>query len=632
MTTKLAQDPLPSGLISIVQRRIVVIGGIMIGCFLLLCLRLYQLQIVQFEKYHTQSLDNRLTTEVIPPARGLILDRNGKLITSNKTIQTLAVRKELATDVDQIIENVRSILSLDENDEQLFRIRLKNSRRSDDRVVIKRQLSSQELAALAVNRFRFPEFLIDSEVVREYPENELLAHVIGSVRQVDEKDLQTLDPLRYRSTKFVGKTGVEKYYQDILHGQIGSRIVEVDVHGRVLVEISVDPPSRGKTITLHLDLDLQRTAYEALGERRGAVVALDPHTGGILAMASRPSYNPNTFVVGLDEEMFAELSTRRDAPLFNRATQGLYPPGSTFKPVVGLAGIALDIVDWDTTFYDRNGEFRLDGVKHVYRDWTWDKRGTGGHQGELDLRTAIFRSSNIYFYHLGVEFDIDVFAGFASQFGFGRNLTIDIPDAETGILPTTSWKQRMMDESWYLGENLNYVIGQGYMLVTPLQLATVAATFANRGLGVRPKLVMSPTISEVSGDNEQLPEIQGVSQKDWELMIASLADVVHLGNQGFRRNGVAWAHIGLDIPFRMAGKSGTAQVKQVPQGEEYDETLLSEYERKHALFWGFAPVDNPVIAVAVIVENGGGGSSIAGPVLRKVIETYLDQSVAHYDE
>lgn len=632
MSTTRAVEPLPGGLISIVNRRAVVIGWIVAVTFLLLGLRFYQLQIVQFERYYTQSLDNRLTTEVIPPARGLIYDRKGNLITANKTIQSLEIRREVVSDVDQVINNVRTLITFNENDEKLFRTRLKNSRRLDDRIVLKRLLSAQELADLAVNRFRFPEFLIDSEVVREYPERELLVHVVGSVRQVDENDLQTLDPQKYRSTKFVGKTGIEKVYQEVLHGQIGNRTVEVDVHGRVIVEIDVEPPRRGESITLHLDLDLQRTAWEALGDRRGAVVALDPNTGGILAMVSRPAYDPNEFIVGLDDKTFNSLSTRRDAPLFNRATQGLYPPGSTFKPVVGLAGIAMELIDWETTVYDRNGEFRLEDVSHVFRDWTWSKSGNGGHQGDLDLRTAIYRSSNIFFYHMGAELDTDTFAAFASQFGFGLNTTADIPDAAPGILPTTVWKKKTQNESWFRGENLHFVIGQGYMLVSPLQLATVAMIFANRGTWVRPKLVMSEHTAVPLGESDDNFRIEGVSDDDWTLMIQALEDVVHQGNQGFRRNGVAWAHIGMDIPFRMAGKSGTAQVKQVPQGEEYDETLLSEYEKKHALFWGFAPVDDPKIAVGVVVENGGGGSSIAGPVLRAVIEAYLEKALVQVNE
>lgn len=630
MSTKIALEEIPPSLHKKIHTRVMIVGCIVLFTMLLLSARLFQLQIIEHAQYETRSLDNRITTQVIPPARGFIYDRNGVLLATNRIVQSLAILRESVDDTDRIVAAVRSLIEFDSAEESAFRTRLHQASRREHKVIIKHRLTEEQLATLAVNRFEHPGLLTVTETIREYPTSELTAHVVGSVRQVTKNDLQMLDPIRYRLTKYIGKRGVELYFEDHLHGEIGLRTMEVNVHGQELSDILIDPPTRGQSLTLHLDVNLQQVASDALGDRRGAVVALDPSTGGILAMVSKPSYDPNEFVLGWDTDAFNEIASRRDAPLFNRAIQGLYPPGSTFKPIVGLAGLALGLIDWETEIDDPKGEFRIEGVDNVYRDWNWNKNGSGGH-GLVDLNRAIYRSSNIFFFHLGVQLDVDSLAAFAGQFGLGRNSSIDIPDAETGILPDSQWKEENLDEKWYLGENMNYVIGQGFLLVTPLQLATVATLFATRGKWVRPRLV-----KDGDGATDQLNEdfqpIAGVSDLDWENMTKALQDVVHRGYQGYRQNGVAWAHIGMDIPYTMAGKSGTAQVKTVPQGEEYDESELSEYERKHALFWAFAPVDKPRIAVAVVVENGGGGSSIAGPIVRAVIDTYLAQQVVRINE
>ena len=452
---------------------------------------------------------------------------------------------------------------------------------------------------------------------------------MGSVRQITVEDLQHLDPVRYRGSKFVGRRGVEHYYEDLLHGEIGIRQVEVNAVGRVMSEISVDPATRGQSITLHLNIELQRVADEALGDRRGAVVAIDPKTGGVLALVSKPSYDPNVFVTGLEGKEYDRLSARADAPLFNRATQGKYPPGSTIKPLLGMAGLAVNVIDWELEFDDPRGEFQLPGSDYVYRDWNWRKSGVGG-QGQVDLFRAIYRSSNIYFFHLGAVLDIDVFSTFLGQWGYGRNTSLDILDADPGILPNNTWKKNNTADSWYPGDNMNFVIGQGYTLVTPLQLATISTIFANRGKWVRPRLLLSSERPVELG--EDFPPVKGVVESDWERMIEALTAVVHRGNKGYLQNGLAWAHVGRDITYQMAGKSGTAQVVAIPQGEEYDEELLPEEQRKHALFFGFAPVDDPVIAVATVIENGGGGSQYAAPVVRQVIDSYLADLVATNDE
>lgn len=628
MSTKRAYDPVPLTLSKTIVYRASTSAVVASFLILLLVARLFQLQIVEHERYATQATDNRLTTQTIPPPRGLIFDRNNNILASNRIVPSLAVIKENVDDVDSLLANIHALVDFSAAEESSFRTRLENAE-GDERVIIKRDLTDEQLAFEAVNRHRFGNILVITEILREYPHRALASHVVGSVRQITVEDLQQLDPVRYRGSKFVGRRGIEHYYEDLLHGEIGLRQVEVNASGRVMSEISVDPATRGQTLTLHLDIELQRVADNALGDRRGAVVAIDPKSGGVLALVSKPSYDPNVFVTGLAGREYDQLSARADAPLFNRAIQGKYPPGSTIKPVLGMAGLAAGVIDWDLEFDDPRGEFRLPDSEKVWRDWNWKKSGVGG-QGQVDLFRSIYRSSNIYYFHLGAVLDIDTFAAFLGQWGYGRNTSLDIFDADPGILPNNTWKQDNTGDSWYPGDNMNFVIGQGFTLVTPLQLATIATIFANRGKWVRPRLLLS---SEQPVELDQdYPPVQGVAESEWERMIEALTAVVHRGHKGYLQNGLAWAHIGMDIPYQMAGKSGTAQVVAIPEGEEYDEELLPEDQRKHALFFGFAPVHDPVIAVATVIENGGGGSENAAPVVRRVIDSYLADIVAQNDE
>jgi len=503
-----------------------------------------------------------------------------------------------------------------------FDERLKRRRRPYEPVALKLTLSEEDIAVLAVNRHRLIGVEITTLLVRHYPLDSLLAHAVGSVRRVSEEDLQRLDPVRYSATKFVGRRGVERFYESSLHGEVGYQRVETDAHGRIRQVLEINPPTAGQNITLQMDSRLQIAASAALGQRRGAIVALDTRSGGVLAMISNPGYDPNLFVTGMTTEQYRELSTSRDTPLFNRAINGQYAPGSTFKPIVGLAGIASGAIDWDEQIEDR-GSFRLPGQERIYRDWSW-KRGNSGGQGMTNLNRAIYRSSNVFFYDLGSRLDVDQLSAFAGQFGYGQRTAVDIPDASEGLLPTRLWKRGAKGEIWYPGDSVNIGIGQGDLLVTPLQLATVASVIANRGEWMRPRMLLASDRALVEFDPPRpMPRVQGPAADDWERMIDSMEDVVHRGNKGYGQNGTAWAYIGRNIAYRMAGKSGTAQVVEIKQGEEYDAEELDEYNRKHAWFIAFAPADDPQIAVSVLVENGGGGSSVAAPVAREVLDAYL---------
>jgi penicillin-binding protein 2 len=603
--------------------RALVVFLIMVGLVGLLVLRLVQLQVWEHDTYQTRSDENRIQVQPLAPPRGLIYDSRGELLAENHTTYNLSLVTERIDSMAATIRKLTRYVSVTPADISEFEGRLAHKRRPFEPVALRLRLSEEERAILAVNRHRFTGVEIDTELVRHYPYGPLFAHAVGSVRRVTEEDLRTLDPVTYSATKFVGKRGVERSYERLLHGEVGYQHVEADAHGRIHGVLDSRPPIFGRNVTLHLDSRLQIAASAALGDRRGSIVALDPATGGVLAMVSQPVYDPNLFVSGMTGDEYKELSHSVYKPLFNRAINGQYAPGSTFKPIVGLAGIVNKVTTWDETIED-HGSFKLPNQNRIYRDWSWKANNSGG-QGTVDLNRAIYRSSNVYFYDLATRLTIDQLVGFAGQFGIGRNLALDIEDASPGLLPDPIWKQGYKGEVWYPGDNVNMGIGQGDLLVTPLQMATVAAAIANRGRVVQPRMVM--TDAGVADAETALP-IVGPTSEDWEAMVDSMEDVVHRGNKGFRGNGTAWAYIGRDISYRMAGKSGTAQVVEIKQGEEYDEDELEELHRKHAWFIAFAPADDPVIALAVLVENGGGGSSVAGPVAREVLDAYLLPQIA----
>lgn len=583
--------------------------------------RFADLQMFKHHVYSTRSDENRIQVQPIPPDRGLIYDRLGVLLADNRPIRTLAVVVERVADLDAAIADLGSFIDISDSEIAEFDRRVKEPRRPYEPVALKVNLTEDEVARIKVDGHRWSGVEVIVENLRYYPLASLMVHAVGSVRRINENDVQTLDAVRYSGTKFVGRFGVEQFYERSLHGEVGYQHVETDVRGRVRRVLNEEPAVAGQNLTLHLDSRLQTAAHAALGERRGAVVAIDPRSGGILALVSNPGYDPNPFITGIPQEEYRLLAASPDTPLFNRATRGTYAPGSTFKPVVALAGLSAGVTDWEKTIID-TGEFRLPGQSRVYRDWSWTPTNSGG-QGIVHLRKAIFRSSNVYFYQLGTRIGIDALGEFAAQFGFGDATTLDV-DAAEGVLPTRVWKKGARGEDWYLGDTVNMSIGQGHLLVTPLQLATTSMVIANRGRWVQPRLLLSSDASLSGFDTTSPPlAVRGPTEQDWEMLVDSMEDVVHRGNQGFRENGTAWWYVGRDIGYRMAGKSGSAQVVEIAQGEEYDEEALDERQRKHAWFIAFAPADDPRIALSVLVENGGGGSSVAAPVAKEVIDAYL---------
>ena len=607
--------------------RALVVFLVALALMLVLLARLVQLQVLEHDSYSIRSDDNRIQVRALPPDRGLIFDRRGVLLADNRPARSLNLVTELIDDLDAVVLELGELVELSARHVEDFRERVER-RRPFEPVALKVNLTEQEVARVRVNGHRWPGVEIGEENVRHYPLGELMAHAVGSVRRLNEEDARRLDKRRYRGVKFVGRLGVEKFYEDVLHGEVGWQHVEIDARGRIHRILDETPAVVGRDVTLHLDSYLQAAARDALGERRGAVVALEPKSGGIVALVSHPGYDPNLFVTGIHRDLYRELASSRDAPLFNRAVRGRYAPGSTFKPVVALAGLAAGVTDWERTIVDR-GEFRLPGRKRVYRDWSWTQGNSGG-QGIVNLRKAIYRSSNVYFYDLATRMGVDALTSFAAQFGYGEVTSVDVADAVPGVLPSRAWKMENKGDRWYDGDSVNLGIGQGDLLVTPLQLATVTMVIANRGAWVRPRLLRESAGARPGFELAAArPAVQGVGDEDWEILVDAMEDVVHRGNQGFRENGTAWFHIGRDdMGYRMAGKSGTAQVVGIAQGEEYDEEALDEYSRKHAWFIAFAPADDPALAVAVLVENGGGGSSVAAPVARAVLDAHLAPRLA----
>lgn len=576
---------------------------------LLIGYRYYTLQIEQYDRFLTQSERNRVRLEAVPPKRGLIYDRKGRLLAFNEPTHALSVVVERARDLEYTLSKLQTLVALDAEDLERFEER-RRRRRPYDPVPLKLQLSDEEIARVGVHRHELPGVTIEAQLTRHYPHGELLSHVVGYVGRINEREAEQIDDEDYRGTLHIGKVGLEKRYESVLHGTVGNQNVEANAHGRILRVLDREPPIDGANLQLYLDLDLQRAAFEALGDQRGAVVAIDPNTGGVLALVSKPGFDSNLFVNGISSADYNALRNSRDTPLLNRAVQGQYPPGSTVKPMLGLAGLELGLVTTQSTVPDP-GWYRLPGDSRRYRDWILRIRGTG-HAKEVDLRMAIAESCDVYYYDLARNMGIDTLAKSLAPYGFGERTGLDITSEQPGILPSTAWKRGRLGQPWYPGETLSVGIGQGYMLATPVQLAQATMVMANRGKSYVPSVVKR--IGDLPVGGEMRPTVVG-SEDHWAAVIAGMMDVVHSSR------GTA-ARIGKNLPYTIAGKTGTSQVIGIAQDEVYDEEEIDERHRNHGWFIAFAPVDRPQIAVAVLAENGG-GSSAAYPVARAVMDAWI---------
>lgn len=584
--------------------------------FILLSLligRMAYLQLNNHEHFTTLSEKNRVRLLPEIPIRGLIFDRDGRVLAENLPSYTLVIVPELAKDTEATIAGLAKIVDINERDMERFEKLRKRSRRFHA-IPLRYRLSDEEVARLAVNRHRFPGVDVEARLMRHYPYNELSVHALGYVGRINEQELEKVDKTQYAGTDYIGKSGIEKAYEKLLHGQVGYKQVETNARGRVLRVLERTPPVPGDNVTLSLDIDMQQAAKIAMNGENGAVVALDPRNGQVLTMISTPEYDPNWFVNGIDSKRYNSLSQSDERPLFNRFLQGKYPPGSTLKPFIGLGAMELGIRD-EQDHTNCHGWMTLPGGERRYRDW----KKTG--HGRTDMEKAIVESCDVYFYELAMKMSIDQMYDFLVQFGLNQRTGIDLGGESRGLTPSSEWKKRIKGERWYLGETLISSIGQGFNLTTPLQLAVATGTLAMHGKRMYPQLLLEMHAHDEGGSGTQSQTVKQAGQveihndSNWDYMIESMEKVV--------TSLKGTAHKIRSDNYRIAGKTGTAQVFEIAQDEEYDAEKLAKKLRDHALFVGFAPVDDPQIAVAVIVENGGSGGSVAAPVARAVMDVYF---------
>ena len=587
--------------------------------------RLVQLQIYDHETFAARSQGNRVRIQAVPPIRGLIFDRKGRVLAENLPAYQLELIPEQVDDIDDTLRRLAALDLIDTEDIDNIKD-LIDSSPGFKPVTLKLRLTDEEIANFAIQRPRFPGVDFQPRLVRHYPYGPVAAHAVGYVGALSKADLQRLVPSQYAGTAHTGKTGIESSFESDLLGNVGYLHVvsnalgrQVPTDSRNLSDALPDDqaPVPGANIHLSLDLDLQRIATSALEGRRGAIVALDPWTGEILALVSAPSFDPNLFAVGMSSRQFAELQNDLDRPLFNRAVRGAYPPGSTIKPMLAIAALETGATNLTRKTMCR-GYFMLPNTTHRYRDWKPE-----GH-GEMDLHDALQQSCDVYFYEISVDIGIDRMHYYLDQFGLGTRTGVDIGGEHSGLVPSREWKRTAFrdpaDQRWFHGETVIASIGQGYMLTTPLQLASAAAAVATRGIRFQPHLVAAVE-DTLTGERtlvspRRVDDVRVDNQAHWDAVIGGMHDVM----QSVR--GTAWA-VGGGAPYQMAGKSGTAQVFSIGQDEEYDEEAVDERLRDHALFISFAPLDNPQIAVAVVIENGSSGSRVAAPIARAIMDEYL---------
>ena len=570
---------------------------------LALVLRLVWLQVWSHDRFVTVSEKNRIQLIPVAPRRGLVRDRNGLILAQNKPRMKLELIPEETLDVDQLLDSIGVRISLSTNDRERVKTSLQLRRRPRTPIPIKDDLDQKDLARLAVDSFLFPELRVNATMERVYPFGKFTGHLVGYLGGINEKELSKLDKIRYSATNVIGKRGIEKGYESLLHGYAGMDKVETNARGQIMRVIDPGNPSGGNDLKLHVDLGLQIKIHEILGNRRGSIVALDSKTGGILAMVSIPSFDPNLFGGGISSINYKKLISDPDLPLFNRALVGRYPPGSTIKPMMALVGLNENAIDWNWYINDP-GFFKLPNFSRKFRDW---KRG--GH-GRVDLNTAIIQSCDTFFYHLAVRLGIERISEGMAAFGFGKSVGLDVREQVEGVLPSIAWKKNEYNEPWYPGETVISGIGQGYWLTTPLQLAAATNTLANRGAWIEPRFSFDLRNKFLS------KKIDLASEEDWELVVQAMQGVFH--------NTKGTAHAAArGIKYFAAGKTGTAQVASLDQISQYSEQEVPERLRDHALFVGFAPTDDPVITLAVVIENGGSGGATAAPVARKIFDYWI---------
>ena len=584
-----------------------------LGLVAVLITNLYNIQVKDHQDYQTRSNDNRIKVIPIAPNRGLIYDRNGVLLAENKPVYNLEVIPEEVDNLEKSLEQVSQLITITEQEKQDFLKDIKNTRRFKSQV-LKARLDEADVATFSVNQHKFPGFSIEARLARYYPFGDTLTHALGYVAKLNRKELNKLEQegqaTNYRATHDIGKLGIEKYYEQLLHGQVGSQRVEVNNRGRVIRTLSMLPPQPGSDLVLTLDIGLQQIAQHALKDMRGAVVVMDAKDGGILALYSNPSYDPNLFVHGISSKNYKAL-LNPDRPLINRATQGRYAPASTIKPHMAILALEENMVTEGTTMWDP-GFFEIRNVEHKWRDW---KRWGHGH---VDVYKAIEESCDTYFYDTAYRLGITKISNFMARFGFGDLSGIDIHEETTAILPSKEWKENRFKESWWPGDTISVGIGQGYWTATPIQIANATNILVNKGVNHPPHLAQvakkEDDVTQIN--NEEKPPVVLNNPDNWRIAI----DAMH--NTVTKVTGTAHKAF-KGVNYDPAGKTGTAQVVSIAQGEKYDAESLKERQRDNAIYVGFAPYNNPQIVVSIVVENNGGGSTVGAPIARQLMDYYF---------
>ncbi len=597
------------------SRAIVAFFGIVILMGLLVA-NMYNIQVNQFQDYQTRSNDNRIKVVPIAPNRGLIYDRNGVLLAENRPVFNLELTPEKIKDIDTTIQELQTILEITPEQIERFHRERKRTRRFKS-VPLLTQLNEKQVAVFSVNQYRFPGVEISATLKRYYPYGEVLTHVIGYVSRINDRDMQRLireeKDANYQATRDIGKLGIEKYYEDLLHGTAGYQEVEVNSRGRVIRTLKYVPPVPGKDIVLNLDINLQLYVHQLLDGRRGSAIVLDPRDNGVLAMVSSPSYDPNAFVHGISGKAYRDLLNDKNRPLVNRTTLGIYPPASTIKPFMAVAALQEGVITPNTTRNDP-GYWRIpNSDTRPFRDWLrW------GH-GRVDVIKSIEESVDTFYYQIAYDLGIDRISNWMMMFGFGDYTGIDIYEESKANMPTRDWKMSRHKTPWYKGDTIPVGIGQGYWTATPMQIAKATSVLVNNGAVSAPHLLKS-TIDNGDNFEEQetseyvtYPPIQNVPEKYWDIAKEGMRRVNH-GTRGTARRSF------YNMSYQTAGKSGTAQVFGLGENEEYNADEIAEHLRDHALFTGFAPFDDPKVIVTLVLENAGGGSSNGGPMARKIFD------------
>ena len=596
------------------QLRLVVSIGFVLVLLAILLVRFFYLQLVRHNYYQTLAESNRIAVVPIVPNRGLILDRNGVVLARNYSGYTLEISPNKTPDIEATINELSGLVAITNKDRKRFKKLLAESHNFET-LVIRSHLSDEEVARFAAQQYRFRGVEIKARLFRDYPFGEKTSHLIGYIGRINDTEVSQLEQsdlaANYRGSDYIGKTGLEQSYESELHGTTGIEQVEVDANGRAVRMLTRTAPISGNTLVLSIDAKLQEIAEQAFGNYRGALVAIDPNNGDVLAFVSKPGYDPNLFIDGIDPQSWDELNNSPDVPLNNRALRGQYPPGSTIKPFMALAGLHFHTRTPEQTIND-NGVYYLPGSSRQYRDWK-----VGGH-GSVNMFKAIQMSCDTYFYGLATELGIDNISSFLSRFGFGQKTGIDLEGETSGLLPSQEWKMKRYQQIWYPGDTVSVGIGQGYTLVTPMQLAFATATLANNGVAYRPHLVKEVRNSR-SGEDRFIAKDP---LYDLDIPPAQL-DLVRRAMVAVTQPGGTAVYASLGAPYQIAGKTGTAQVVAMKQGEKYDAKNVEERLRDHAWFIAYAPAEHPQIALAVLVENGGHGGGSAAPIARKVMDYYL---------